>query len=117
VGPLAYIHERTGTLLSRRPLAREIAAALQQSAAQTPRAFAEARLSCHESLKKLNTLLKTHDAAAGRPWTQDLAAVCWRPHPKLLDEADRIRLAPSYASLHALFPDVFPADLMQTSWR
>ena len=117
VGPRSYIGDKTGTLLSRKPRAAEIAGALERSAKQDPRAFAANRLSCHTSRQSLNKLLKEHDARAGRPWTQDLAAVCWKPHPKLISEEDRARLLPCYQDLHQRWPEVFGPDLIDQSWR
>jgi glycosyltransferase involved in cell wall biosynthesis len=117
VGPRVYIDGDTGSALSRQPLAREIAAALERSSRQQPRAFAERRLSHIESGRKLNELLRAHETAAGRPWTQDLAPICWRPYPKIVGKPDEERLAPCYAELHRRFPGIFPADLLQNSGR
>jgi|GEM_PF-1359374 len=115
VGPLAYIDETTGFILSRVPKAREIAHALSHAAERQPRAFAESRLSYLTSTRSLNDRLRAHEAAADRPWTQDLAPLCWRPHPKIAHDEDRQRLAPDFAALHCRFPDLFPADLLEIS--
>ena len=117
VGPHAYIDDSTGIRLSRVPKAAEIARALEEAPRRQPRAFAEARLSYKGSTAALNATLKAHETAAGRPWTQDLAPVYWRPHPRIASDADRQRLSPAYAALSQRFPQVFPADLLDTSWQ
>ena len=80
-----------------------------------PRAFAESRLSYLGSTRSLNDRLRAHEAAADRPWTQDLAPLCWRAPPKIAHDEDRLRLTPDFAKLHRRFPDLFPADLLEVS--
>jgi glycosyltransferase involved in cell wall biosynthesis len=117
VGPHAYIDDTTGAKLSRVPTAAELARALEEAPRRQPRVFAEARLSFQGSTTALNAVLKAHETAAGRPWTQDLAPVFWRPHPKLANDADRERLAPAYAVLSQRFPEPFRPDLLEISWQ
>ncbi|MDB6117702.1 MAG: glycosyltransferase [Verrucomicrobiaceae bacterium] len=117
VGPLAYISEDTGVRLSRVPKAAEIARALKEAPQRHPRAFAEGRLSYLVSTASLNEVLRVHELAAGRPWTQDLVPICWRPHPKIASAADNERMASAYAALHHQFPKVFPSDLQEISQR
>lgn len=115
VGPLAYVDDTTGFILSRVPKAAEIAHALEAAAQRQPRAFAAKRLSFQASTASLNALLKAHETAAGRPWTQDLVPIFWRPHPRIANDADRERLAPAYAALSRRFPKRFPPDLLEVS--
>jgi glycosyltransferase involved in cell wall biosynthesis len=117
VGPRAYINEDNGALLHPRHLAAELDALIQRSDKTRAREFATRRLSCFESVRKLNGQLRAHDLAKGRPWTEDIAMPMWRPHPKLALEEDRVRLAPCYTALHQRWPDLFPADLIdQSCW-
>lgn len=115
VGPLAYIDETTGFKLSRKPKAKELAHALAHAAQRQPRSFAESRLSYLRSTQTLNDQLRAHETAVGRPWTQDIAPLYWRAHPRIAHEEDRQRLAPQFAELHRRFPAVFPVDMMEKS--
>ena len=117
VGPLAYIDDTTGFVLSRMPTSEQFAHALARASEMQPRAFAESRLSYLVSTRSLNERLKAHELAAGRPWTQDLAPLYWRPHPKIASEEDRQRLAPAFADLHQRFPSVFPANMQEVSYQ
>ena len=117
VGPRAYVTEDRGALLHPRHLAAQLQALIQRSDKTRVREFAVQRLSCFESVRKLNAQLRTHDLAKGRPWTVDVAMPMWRPHPKLALEEDRARLAPCYTALHQRWPDLFSADLIhQSCW-
>jgi hypothetical protein len=115
VGPRAYIKSDTGALLHPHRLAEQLTDLINRSPSMKPREFAVRRLSCFESVKKLNAMLREHDLLKGRPWTQDIAMPVWRPHPKLALEADRARLAPCYTALHQRWPDLFSVDLIDTS--
>ena len=116
VGPLAYISDSTGARLSRVPKASEIAQALVDAPRRQPRAFAEQRLSFLRSTGALNTVLKAHEEASGRPWTTDVVPMFWRPHPRLANESDRERLTPAYQrALSDRFPKRFRPSLLEES--
>lgn len=117
VGALAYINERTGQRLRPGHVHEDLMALLERSARLTPRQWAVENLACHLSREKLNALLKASAENHGRPWTGDIAQPHWRPHPTLAHEADRERLRPAYDELHRRFPQVFSADLIETSWK
>jgi hypothetical protein len=117
VGPLAYINEHTGQRLRPGHVHEDLMALLRRSAQLAPRQWSVENLACHLSREKLNTLLKTSAESQGRPWTRDIAQPHWRPHPTHAHEADRERLRPVYEELHQRFPQVFSADLIDTSWK
>ena len=115
VGSAAYVDDSTGFKLSRLPKAKEIAHALAHVAERQPRAFAESRLSYRVSTQLLNDRLRAYETAEGRPWTQDLAPIVWRPHTKIAHDEDRQRLGPEMTRLHQRFPNLFPANLIEVS--
>ncbi len=117
VGPLAYIDESTGVALRESHLAEDLRRAVAEADHMRPRAFAESRLSCHESARRLTDLLKREALAEGRPWTQDIETPVWRPYPRLLREASQQKLEPATAELSDLYPQVFAPDFLQTSYR
>jgi len=117
VGPRAYINEHTGRLLRSSRLAYQIEEFLERAASYQPRAWAMRHVSCYQSIKNLNAVLREHAVMSGKPWTQGAAMPCWRPHPTLNYSADAERLRPVYAELHERYPDVFGSDLLQNSFR
>lgn len=117
VGPLAYINESTGVALRESHLAEDLRRAVAEAHQMQPRAFAESRLSCHESARRLNDLLKREALAEGRPWTQDIETPVWRPYPRLLHEASQPKLEAAAAELSDRYPHVFAPDFLNTSHR
>ena len=67
------------------------------------------------SLSRINAVLKQHSLATGSPWTKDLAAVRWHPHPTLALPSDRETLRPCYDDLAGRFPRLFSKHLIDTS--
>jgi len=94
VGSKAYINASTGVLLRRNRLDRQIAAFLERAVEYSPREWAEAHVSCLQSTRRLNDQLATHARSRGRPWTHDIAPLCWRYVPQLVHPEDEARLAP-----------------------
>ena len=117
IGPLAYINDRTGFALDDRRIADGLRTALAQANERQPRAYAQERLSCEVSARKLNTLLKNEALAEGRPWTRDIHTPVWRPYPCLLDPGAKEELRPAFDDLHRRYPAVFPDHLHDTSHR
>jgi len=99
VGSKAYINERTGVLLSERNLARELSAFLEASDTFQPRAWAMEHITCHRSSDRLNAQLRDHSLGRGRPWTRDIAPLCWRYVPSYVSADDERRLAPALEEL------------------
>lgn len=117
VGPLAYINEQTGCRLHPGRMHEELMSLLDRSSRLTPRQWALENIACHLSREKLNTLLKASVERRGLPWTNEIAQPHWRPHPTLAREDDRERLRTAYDELHQRFPQIFSADLIETSWK
>jgi glycosyltransferase involved in cell wall biosynthesis len=95
IGSKAYINSATGMLLAYGDLSRQLGAFLERSGEFRSREWAEANITAHRSAGRLNQILKEHAAATGRPWTQDLAPMCWRYVPRYLHTEDESRLRPA----------------------
>jgi glycosyltransferase involved in cell wall biosynthesis len=99
VGSKAYINERTGVLLTESALDRELSAFLEASGSFQPRAWAMENITCHRSSDRLNAQLRDHSLRRGRPWTRDIAPLCWRYVPSYVSADDERRLAPALEEL------------------
>jgi len=99
VGSRAYINDATGELFERAGLARSLEAFLERSDGYRPREWAMDNISCHRSSARLNAMLREHSISAGRPWTRDIAPLCWRYVPTYVNAEDEARLAPAVAKL------------------
>lgn len=118
VGPRAYINSQTGVLLKRRRnLGAQLLAFLERGESFQPRAWAEANIAAPISTAKLNQVLRENAEAEQRPWTTDIMEPCWRAHPTLKFNPEMERMRPAYVALHQEYPELFPADLMETSGR
>ncbi|WP_395736479.1 glycosyltransferase [Prosthecobacter sp.] len=117
VGPVEYINSRTGVRLRPGHLAEDLQNLLQRAPQTEPREWCLQNASGDPSWQKLNRLIREHEIANARPWTQDLAVPSWRPHPtfRLVEEQQRLR--PIYQELHSKFPRVFAEDLAENSWK
>jgi glycosyltransferase involved in cell wall biosynthesis len=94
VGSKAYINDATGRILKRRGLHRQLMAMLEERETFTPREWAMANISAQLTSDRLNDILRTYCTQQGLPWTRDIAPMCWRYVPRLLNEADEARLQP-----------------------
>jgi hypothetical protein len=118
IGPLEYINEKTGIRLERkRNLSGQLMDFVERSEQFRPREWALENISNAASTAKLNAFLRKHALKEGRPWTQDLVVPCWRPHPTVSHNPEGESLRPAYDDLHARWPEVFPSDLFDESWR
>jgi glycosyltransferase involved in cell wall biosynthesis len=118
VGPRAYINSQTGILLNRRrDLGAQLQAFLERAGSFQPRAWAEKNISAPISTEKLNRMLHENAKAEQRPWTTDIMEPCWRAHPTLKYNPHMDQVRPAYAKLHEEYPQIFPSDLIETSYR
>jgi hypothetical protein len=99
VGVKAHVNERTGMLLSRSGMAIQLMNMLEQGDRFDPRAWAMEHISCQRSSDLLNAQLRACALRTGRPWTTDIAPLCWRYVPSYVMESDRARLARAVAEL------------------
>lgn len=88
VGSRAYINDSTGVLVRRRALASQLEGFLERHRSFEPRRWALENASCHSSSRKLNQYLSAYARKHGRPWSRDIAPMCWRPSPQLLRAED-----------------------------
>lgn len=99
IGSKAYINDATGVLLHNRDLPRQLESVLERSVNFRARAWADENITAHRSSARLNQIFKEHAARTGRPWTQDLAPMCWRYVPSYLRPEDSARLKPAVDEL------------------
>lgn len=85
VGSAAFITPATGTLVPERRLAEGILNTIQRRNTFAPRRWAMANVSCHRSSATLNSFLRDAALADGQQWTRDVATLCWRPDPQLVE--------------------------------
>jgi hypothetical protein len=58
-------------------------------------------------------MLKWWSLNSGRPWTSDIAPMCWRYVPSYVDLSDKLRLAPAVehlANQYGLMLHEFPGE-------
>jgi len=99
VGSKAYINARTGVLLERRGMAKSLQRFWAESERYTPRQWALQHIPCTRASERLNAVLRERAVATARPWTEDIAPMCWRYVPAYFDPADEVRLAPAVEEL------------------
>jgi len=104
VGAMKYVNPETGVLLRQGRMHRDLEALLERRGRLRPRAWALANISCVSSSDRLNASLRAHAAAAGRPWTRDLAPIyCQAFAPRYLHATDRDQLMPIAAEVRERF--------------
>ncbi|MDN5865161.1 MAG: glycosyltransferase [Gammaproteobacteria bacterium] len=94
IGARAHINSSTGRIARRGELHRVLSEMLEDPSKYNPRAWACENISARQSSQRLNAILRDHSLKAGKPWTQDIAALCWRYVPRYLDNEDAARLRP-----------------------
>lgn len=99
IGSKAYINEATGVLLDYRNLPRQLLEFRDRSGTYRAREWADANISAWTSSARLNTEMRDYARETRRPWTRDLAPMCWRYVPSYLDAADAERLQPAVDEL------------------
>ena len=118
VGSSVYINENTGVKLNRKgDLSHQLIEFLKNAHGYSARKWAQATISYETSTEKLNAFLKRNAEAQGRPWTSDILAFCWRPHPTIRHNPNKESVRYCYEDLHQRYPNVFPEDLIESSYR
>jgi glycosyltransferase involved in cell wall biosynthesis len=117
VGARAHVNPRTGILLRPERAAAQLTQLLEEAERYEPRTWAGEHVSCHSSIRKLNSQLRAAALEEGRPWTRDCIMPCWRPHLTIMHNPAHGTLRPVYQELHERFPEVFAPDLMEVSHR
>jgi glycosyltransferase involved in cell wall biosynthesis len=92
VGSRAFVNQKTGVFLDDDLLAEQLETLIENAGSFSARQYAEENLSCHHSSRKLNEVLRQHTLAAGQEWTLDIAPMCWRQDPALVNAADAQRM-------------------------
>ncbi|MES2606328.1 MAG: glycosyltransferase [Pseudomonadota bacterium] len=94
IGARAHINTSTGRLVPRNNMARVLSDMIELSGTYNPREWAMQNIAARTSSQKLNNILKHYSEKNGKPWTRDIAPLCWRYVPRYLDSADKLRLRP-----------------------
>jgi glycosyltransferase involved in cell wall biosynthesis len=111
-GSRGFINEHTGRLLSEKDMAGQLMDFLGNADRCTPRAWAEANISCFKSSDRLNEILRGDALRDGREWTRDIYALCWQPDPRLVHAEDWRSLQGERADIKAQFEvELGPAEL------
>lgn len=103
VGARAYINPQTGVLLRRSTTAVQLSRLIEESAAFRPREWALGNISCFQTAKKLNGILRDYCTKEGRPWTTDIVPLCWRPYPAYTTTADEEGMLQEYERLKHIY--------------
>jgi glycosyltransferase involved in cell wall biosynthesis len=109
-GSRAFINEHTGRFLYDRALDAQLMNFLDGAERFSARRWAEENISCHRSSAQLNEILRRHALAAEQEWTRDIAPLCWRPYPRLVDPEDERRLEGERRSLRERFGLIVSPD-------
>jgi hypothetical protein len=107
VGALDYVNERTGLLTTPAMLHRAIADVLDAKDRFRPRAWAMDHIPSSRAQDRLNEILREHARASGRPWTRDLARMCWRPDPIYQEPREAASMQIAYDELFDRYGLVF----------
>jgi glycosyltransferase involved in cell wall biosynthesis len=103
IGSKHFINEQTGRLLRERYLAEDLTDFIARADSYHPRQWAEQNITCSHSTAVLNGVLRKHSLDHGQEWTQDIALMCWRPDPQVVNPDDCRRLEPSRQELRERF--------------
>jgi len=103
IGSKHFINEQTGRLLRERYLAEDLIDFIKNASSYQPRQWAEQHITCSHSTTILNDVFRKHALENGQEWTQDIALMCWRPDPQVLDPKDCLRLEPARHELRERF--------------
>jgi hypothetical protein len=93
IGSRAFINEQTGQFLNSSNPGRALSEFIDTADRYHPRQWALENISCHVSSAKLNEILRQSAIARGEAWTRDIAPLCWKPDPYVVNESDRQNLS------------------------
>ena len=96
IGSIKYINEATGRLATASCLASTIGDVLEHRESFSPRQWASCHTGAEIATQRLNAFLRAYSDTHGLPWTRDIQAMCWRPDPIYLHEADNDLMQPAY---------------------
>ncbi|MCX8157196.1 MAG: glycosyltransferase [Verrucomicrobiae bacterium] len=104
IGSGQFLNPQTGRWLKEDRLAEDLRRLVEEAHTCQPRAWAlAAKITCQDSSRQLNELVRQQALADGQEWTGDLAPMQWRPNPALVSAADAERLAPACKALAARY--------------
>jgi glycosyltransferase involved in cell wall biosynthesis len=95
IGSKSYINDATGMILDYATLPRQLETFIERSGDYRPREWADANITAQRSSARLNDIFKRFSEEKGRPWTVDIAPMCWRYVPSYLRPEDGARLQPA----------------------
>ena len=103
VGAKTYINERTGILVRRNGLARQLMQFLETSQHYSPRTWAIENISSEITSERLNKIFREYAHSSGQPWTRDIAKLCWKYVPDYLHATDKANLRSAVSDLKTNF--------------
>ncbi len=115
IGPKAYIHDETGVLLDSSKMGKQLRDFVERSQSFRARDWASENISCFQSIDKLESQLRDHAIAEGRPWTTGLKMPVWRPFPTYVNSIDAEEMRPAYEELHRRLPVLFSEKLLTST--
>ena len=93
VGSNVFINAQTGRFLRESRLGEDLVDFVNHYSDFQPRQWMlDGATSCYASSQILNQLLRQHAESEGRPWTQDLKPMQWRPNAEYLNAEDAAAL-------------------------
>jgi glycosyltransferase involved in cell wall biosynthesis len=100
IGSRAYINRQTGVLVRPETMAAQLSELIEQRESYSPRTWAMVNITCFQSTKTLNSILRTYSSERGIPWNREIVPFCWRPDPAYVRDADAAQLAPAYQDMY-----------------
>jgi glycosyltransferase involved in cell wall biosynthesis len=104
LGSRVYVNDQTGRFLREDHLAEDLMELLASAGSQSPRKWVmENNVSCHDSTRVLNQVLREHALKAGQQWTRNIAVHAWNPYPELVRAEDKVALRGAYSDVYQRF--------------
>ncbi|MCB1086764.1 MAG: glycosyltransferase [Verrucomicrobiae bacterium] len=115
IGARAHVNSETGVTFLRHNAPDALMRALETGSQLNPRQWAIDHISSDLTMSRLNEQLKSDSLKSGLPWTEDLAAMCYRPYLTFSDQTAYERLAPAAAELHDRYPLLFAEGWLESA--